>query len=177
MSQRLRTPLRPCPQDPRPPGAPWAGCPRPGPPRDTAECTLLVPFCKAQAPRALSLQSPGPQTPSPHLGKFRRKGSEPTPGPMSERREAMPRPAGEEWPSCDAPGPAPRPQHTPVTQRDDQDPGPGPGRRRVRGELPGATAPGTSRKCGQSWLLWGCENRTDCPPITTARTCLLGGAA
>ena len=97
-----------------------------------------VPFYKAQAPGALSLQSPCAPDPKPHLGKFRRKRSEPASEPLCQSWERpYPLPCrGGSGPSCDASRPAPTLSAPVSFQRDDWDPGPGPGQHGVRGGLP-----------------------------------------
>lgn len=99
------------PPGPCPPGAPGyrRPPPTPGPPRHHSAHPPRVPICKARAPRVLSLQSPCAPAPSPHLGKFGRKRSEPASEPPGQSRE---RPCpwacrGGSGPSCDAPGSAP----------------------------------------------------------------------
>lgn len=70
--------------------------PTPGPPRHHSAHPPRVPICKARAPRVLSLQSPCAPAPSPHLGKFGRKRSEPASEPrVRAGRGRAPGPAGE----------------------------------------------------------------------------------
>lgn len=86
------------PPGPCPPGAPGyrRPPPTPGPPRHHSAHPPRVPICKARAPRVLSLQSPCAPAPSPHLGKFGRKRSEPASEPrVRAGRGRAPGPAGE----------------------------------------------------------------------------------
>ena len=142
MSQRWR--LRTPPQTP-PPGPPPSqrplGTAVPPPQASLGHRSAhppCVPFYKAQAPGALSLQSPCAPDPKPHLGKFRRKRSEPASEPLCQSWERpYPLPCrGGSGPSCDASRPAPTLSAPVSFQRDDWDPGPGPGQHGVRGGLP-----------------------------------------